>query len=83
MSPIAADAETEAAIETAKIEAPKPTTEKRYWWIAAGMAAVYPGAVAISVLVLSEAAFCALMLLQFVLWAAAYKAASWRRAAWT
>lgn len=49
--------------------------------IAAAVAAVYPGAVAISTLVLSEAPFCALMLLQLALWEAAWKAGSPRRAA--
>jgi 4-amino-4-deoxy-L-arabinose transferase-like glycosyltransferase len=41
--------------------------------IAAAAASVYPGTVAISAAVLSEAPFCALMLLQFALWTAAWK----------
>ncbi len=49
--------------------------------LAAWIAAVYPGAIAISALVLSEAAFCPLMLAHLVLWAAAWKAGSARRAA--
>ncbi len=49
--------------------------------IAAAVATFYPGAVAISAFVLSEAPFCALMLLQFALWTAAWKARLPRRAA--
>jgi hypothetical protein len=60
------------------------------WWLARGLfgpqaaliagavATFYPGAVATSVLVLSEAPFCVLMLLQFALWTAAWKAAGFR-----
>jgi hypothetical protein len=48
--------------------------------IAGAMAAFYPGVVAISVLVLSEAPFCPLMLLQLSLWTVAWKADSLRQA---
>ncbi|HUT88594.1 MAG TPA: glycosyltransferase family 39 protein [Thermoguttaceae bacterium] len=49
--------------------------------VAASIAAVYPGAIAMGALVLSEAAFCPLMLLQLILWTAAWHARSARRAA--
>jgi len=49
--------------------------------IAGAVAAFYPGAVAISVLVLSEVPFCPLMLLQLALWTVAWKADPPRRAA--
>jgi 4-amino-4-deoxy-L-arabinose transferase-like glycosyltransferase len=61
------------------------------WWLgrelfdartglaAAGIAAVYPGSVAIGALVLSEAPFCPLMLLNLILWIAAWNAGSTRR----
>lgn len=49
--------------------------------IAAAMATFYPGAVAISAFVLSEAPFCPMMLLHLALWTAAWRAASPRRAA--
>jgi hypothetical protein len=49
---------------------------------AAAIAAVEPGAVAMSVMVLSEALFCPLMVLQFALWVAAWQAGSAHRAAW-
>ncbi len=42
--------------------------------VAAVVAAFYPGAIATSALVLSEAPFCLLMLVQFCLWTAAWKA---------
>ncbi|NQT16400.1 MAG: glycosyltransferase family 39 protein, partial [Planctomycetes bacterium] len=63
------------------------------WWLgrelfdarvglaAAGVAAVYPGAVAIGGLVLSEAPFCPLMLLNLILWVAAWNAGSTKRMA--
>ncbi len=47
--------------------------------IAAAIAAFYPGAIATSVLVLSEAPFCLLMLVQFALWTAACSGGSTRR----
>ncbi|HUY34317.1 MAG TPA: glycosyltransferase family 39 protein [Pirellulales bacterium] len=51
--------------------------------LAAGMAAVYPGAVATSAFVLSEAAFCPLMVAQIAAWVAAWQASDVRRAsAW-
>jgi 4-amino-4-deoxy-L-arabinose transferase-like glycosyltransferase len=49
--------------------------------IAASIAAVYPGAIAMGVLVLSEAAFCPLMVLHLILWTAAWNAASAGRTA--
>jgi 4-amino-4-deoxy-L-arabinose transferase-like glycosyltransferase len=48
--------------------------------VAAGMAAVYPGAVATSVFVLSETAFCPLMVAQIAAWVAAWQASDARRA---
>lgn len=48
--------------------------------LAATIAAFYPGAIATSVLVLSEAPFCPLMLAQLLLWIAAWKAATAKRA---
>ena len=50
-------------------------------WIAGGVAAVYPGAIATSILVLSEAPFCPLMLANLVLWVIAWRTASGRSAA--
>lgn len=44
--------------------------------IAGVIAAVYPGAIALSVFVLSEAPFCPLMIAQLALWTAAWKASS-------
>ena len=56
--------------------------DDRAAWIAAVLATFYPGAIALSVLVLSEAPFCPLMLLQLGLWILAWRAASaGRRAA--
>ena len=63
------------------------------WWLtrllfddraalwAAAMASFYPGAIAASMLVLSEAPFCPLMLLQLALWLKAWRAPSGRQAA--
>ncbi|MCX7428191.1 MAG: glycosyltransferase family 39 protein [Planctomycetia bacterium] len=50
-------------------------------WIAGGIAAVYPGAIATSILVLSEAPFCPLMLANLALWVIAWRAATGRGAA--
>jgi len=62
------------------------------WWLgrqlcdaraglaAASIAAVYPGAIAMGTFVLSEAAFCPLMLAHLVLWTAAWKAPSAKQA---
>jgi 4-amino-4-deoxy-L-arabinose transferase-like glycosyltransferase len=44
--------------------------------LAAGMAAVYPGSIAVGVLVLSEAPFCPLLLVHLGLWMAAWKTQS-------
>jgi len=54
--------------------------DQRCAWIAGAIAAVYPGAIALSGLVLSETPFCLLMLVQLALWAAACQAHA-RRAA--
>lgn len=48
--------------------------------LAAAIAALYPGAIATSILVLSEAPFCPLMLAQSILWIAAWKAPTPKRA---
>ena len=50
--------------------------------LAATIAACYPGSIAVGALVLSEAPFCPLMLLQLGLWIAAWKAPSARTAGW-
>jgi hypothetical protein len=47
-------------------------------WIAALMATFYPGAILTSTLVLSEAPFCPLVLLQLILWVLAWRASSSR-----
>ena len=59
----------------------KELFDSRTGLIAAGVATFYPGAVVIGVLVLSEAPFGALMLLQLALWTAAWRAKLSRRAA--
>ncbi len=48
---------------------------------AAAMAAVYPGAIAMGTFVLSEAAFCPLMVAHLILWTAAWRAPSAKAAA--
>jgi hypothetical protein len=49
--------------------------------LAAAIAAVYPGAIVLSVLVLSEAPFCPLLLLQLALWTLAWNASGSRQTA--
>ena len=52
--------------------------------LAAVFAAFYPGAIVLGVLLLSEAPFCPLMLLQLTLWTLAWKSPTFgRRAAWS
>lgn len=48
-------------------------------WVAGLAAAFYPGQIAISVLVLTEPAFCALLPFQLLLWSAAWQAGPERR----
>ena len=55
--------------------------DQRAAFIAGSLAALYPGAIATSVLVLSEAPFCPLMLLHLILWALAWNAGSIKQAA--
>jgi hypothetical protein len=50
--------------------------DDRAAWIAAVLATFYPGAIALSTMVLSEAPFCPLMLVQLGLWILAWNAAS-------
>ncbi|MHB1033845.1 MAG: ArnT family glycosyltransferase [Pirellulales bacterium] len=50
--------------------------------VAGWIAAVYPGAVAMSIFILSEAPFCPLMLAQLILWTAAWKTPHPKRATW-
>jgi 4-amino-4-deoxy-L-arabinose transferase-like glycosyltransferase len=47
--------------------------------LAAALATFYPGAIVLGVLILSEAPFCPLILLQLVLWVIAWRASSWGR----
>ncbi len=49
-------------------------------WVAAALATFYPGAVAMSVFVLSEAPFAPLMLLQLIAWTKAWQASTLRAA---
>jgi 4-amino-4-deoxy-L-arabinose transferase-like glycosyltransferase len=49
--------------------------------LAAAIGALYPGAISAGILVLSEALFCPLMVIQLALWTAACKAQSGRRTA--
>jgi 4-amino-4-deoxy-L-arabinose transferase-like glycosyltransferase len=53
--------------------------DERAAWIAACLAAVYPGAIAMSVFVLSEALFCPLMVAHLACWVYATRAESTRR----
>ena len=55
--------------------------ERRAARLAAGLTAVYPGAIALSVFVLSEALFCPLMIAQFILWSLGWRAESTKTAA--
>jgi 4-amino-4-deoxy-L-arabinose transferase-like glycosyltransferase len=51
--------------------------------LAAAITAVYPGAIAMSILVLSEALFCPLMVLQLCLWVRAWRAeGKWTSLCW-
>ena len=56
--------------------------DERVALLAAALAAVYPGAIALSSLLLSEAPFCPLMLLHLAIWITAWQAKDTRRAAW-
>lgn len=57
---------------------------ERIGWTAGGLAAVYPGAIAMSIFVLSEALFCPLMVLHLIGWVRATLATSYRRCvAWS
>lgn len=58
----------------------KELFDARAGLLAAAIAALYPGAIATSVLVLSEAPFCPLMLAQLLLWTVAWKATTAKRA---
>jgi hypothetical protein len=52
--------------------------------LAAALVAFYPGAIVLGTLILSEAPFSPLMLLQLALWVVAWNARSaWRRASWS
>jgi len=53
--------------------------DQRAALLAAGLAAFYPGAIVLGALVLSEAAFCPLMLLQLTLWTLACRAPTWKQ----
>ncbi|MEN6459702.1 MAG: phospholipid carrier-dependent glycosyltransferase [Thermoguttaceae bacterium] len=58
--------------------------DDRAAWIAGLIAAFYPGGIALSVLILSEAPFCPLMLLQLALWTLAGRAPTRRsRIGWS
>ncbi len=52
--------------------------DARSAWIAAMLTAVYPGAIVVSGLVLSEAPFCLLMVVQLALWTMAWRATTRR-----
>lgn len=56
--------------------------DRRAGLIAAGIAAVYPGAISQGALVLSEAPFVPLVLIQLALWGLAWRSESKRRAVW-
>jgi 4-amino-4-deoxy-L-arabinose transferase-like glycosyltransferase len=57
--------------------------DRRTGLLAAALAAVYPGGIALAALVLSEAAFCALLPVQLVLWVKGCRTSSSRwRVAW-
>jgi 4-amino-4-deoxy-L-arabinose transferase-like glycosyltransferase len=94
LAPILAVSSGTTAVMLARIEAALLGTVAvaGVWWLgrqlfdqraallAAVFAAFYPGAIALSVMILSEAPFCALLPMQLALWIAASKAESPRRA---
>ena len=93
LAPILALSSGNTAVILARIEAALLGTAAvaGVWWLgrqlfderaallAAVFAAFYPGAIALSVMLLSEAPFCALLPVQLALWIAAWKAESPRR----
>jgi 4-amino-4-deoxy-L-arabinose transferase-like glycosyltransferase len=54
--------------------------DERTALLAAALATFYPGAIVLSALILSEAPFCPLMLLQFALWTLAWRAKTLKKA---
>jgi hypothetical protein len=56
--------------------------DRRVTWLAALLASFYPGAISMSVFVLSEAPFCPCLLAQLVCWLRATRAATRRQALW-
>lgn len=56
--------------------------DRRVTWLTALLASFYPGAISMSVFVLSEAPFCPCLLAQLVCWLRAARAGSGRQALW-